>query len=198
MATHTITLIPGDGIGPEITTAMRRVVEATGVDIAWDVVEAGEGVMAEYGTPLPEHVLESTTPEPGDYERLVFPLVQIPLELARDQSPTSPVPPPLFWSKRWNGTTGGCWRAAPSAADFRASMPTRRSFCCPCSGSSFCKNEPKSEDWPGSACWPCPRKPAAGNGSGSARPSSTSPPASPRANAGQKSISQDVTASLNI
>lgn len=59
MAKHTITLIPGDGIGPEITGAMRRVVEATGVDIGWDVVDAGEGVMAEHGTPLPDHVLDS-------------------------------------------------------------------------------------------------------------------------------------------
>lgn len=59
MAKHDITLIPGDGIGPEITTAMRRVVEATGVDIAWHVVDAGEGVMAEYGTPLPDHVLDA-------------------------------------------------------------------------------------------------------------------------------------------
>ncbi len=59
MAKHTITLIPGDGIGPEITSAMRRVVEATGVDIAWEVADAGEHVMEEYGTPLPDHVIES-------------------------------------------------------------------------------------------------------------------------------------------
>ncbi len=59
MAKHTVTLIPGDGIGPEITTAMRRVVEATGVDINWEIADAGEHVMAEYGTPLPEHVIES-------------------------------------------------------------------------------------------------------------------------------------------
>jgi isocitrate dehydrogenase (NAD+) len=59
LAKHTITLIPGDGIGPEITTAMRRVVDATGVDIAWEVVDAGAGVVDEYGTPLPDHVLES-------------------------------------------------------------------------------------------------------------------------------------------
>lgn len=59
MAKHTVTLIPGDGIGPEITSAMRRIVDATGVDIAWEVVEAGEAVMAEHGTPLPDHVLES-------------------------------------------------------------------------------------------------------------------------------------------
>ena len=59
MARHTVTLIPGDGIGPEITTAMRRVVGATGVDIEWEVVEAGADVMEKYGTPLPEHVIES-------------------------------------------------------------------------------------------------------------------------------------------
>ncbi len=59
MAKHTVTLIPGDGIGPELTQAMTRVVEATGVDIAWDVVEAGADVMEKYGTPLPEHVLDS-------------------------------------------------------------------------------------------------------------------------------------------
>jgi isocitrate dehydrogenase (NAD+) len=59
MAKHTVTLIPGDGIGPEITTAMRRVVDATGVDIEWEVVEAGADVMDKYGTPLPDHVIES-------------------------------------------------------------------------------------------------------------------------------------------
>jgi len=59
MAKHTVTLIPGDGIGPELTTAMTRVVEATGVDIEWEIAEAGAGVMDKYGTPLPEHVLES-------------------------------------------------------------------------------------------------------------------------------------------
>jgi isocitrate dehydrogenase (NAD+) len=59
MAMHTVTLIPGDGIGPEITTAMRRVVDATGVDIEWEVAEAGADVMEKYGTPLPDHVIES-------------------------------------------------------------------------------------------------------------------------------------------
>lgn len=42
---HDVVLIPGDGIGPEITQAMRRVVEATGVQINWNVQEAGAGVM---------------------------------------------------------------------------------------------------------------------------------------------------------
>ena len=59
MAQHTVTLIPGDGIGPEICQAMRRVVDATGVDIAWEEVEAGADVMDKYGTPLPESVFES-------------------------------------------------------------------------------------------------------------------------------------------
>jgi isocitrate dehydrogenase (NAD+) len=52
-------LIPGDGIGPEISEAMRRVVESTGVKIDWDVQEAGADVMGKYGTPLPDHVLDS-------------------------------------------------------------------------------------------------------------------------------------------
>jgi len=56
---YTVTLIPGDGIGPEVAQAMRRVVDATGVPIEWEVHDAGEGVIEKYGTPLPEHVLES-------------------------------------------------------------------------------------------------------------------------------------------
>jgi len=56
---YTVTLIPGDGIGPEVVEAMRRVVEATGVAIDWDVQEAGEKTIAQYGTPLPDQVLES-------------------------------------------------------------------------------------------------------------------------------------------
>ena len=59
MESHNITLIPGDGIGPELTEATRRVLEATGVKITWDVVHAGVDAMSEYGTPLPQHVLQS-------------------------------------------------------------------------------------------------------------------------------------------
>jgi isocitrate dehydrogenase (NAD+) len=59
LAKHEVTLVPGDGVGPEICDATVRVLEATGVEFAWDVQQAGENVMAEYGTPLPEHVLES-------------------------------------------------------------------------------------------------------------------------------------------
>jgi len=56
---YNVTLIPGDGIGPEVAYAAKEVVDATGVKINWEVVEAGEAVMKEYGTPLPEYVLES-------------------------------------------------------------------------------------------------------------------------------------------
>jgi isocitrate dehydrogenase (NAD+) len=57
--THRVTLIPGDGIGPELAEATRRVLDASGVAFEWEVVEAGEATIAEYGTPLPDHVLES-------------------------------------------------------------------------------------------------------------------------------------------
>ncbi len=56
---HKVTLIPGDGIGPEIAQAARRVIDATGVPIEWEVVEAGEALIEEFGTPLPQYVLES-------------------------------------------------------------------------------------------------------------------------------------------
>jgi isocitrate dehydrogenase (NAD+) len=57
--THRVTLIPGDGTGPEIAEATRRVLEATGVKFDWDVQHAGVDVMDQYGTPLPDQVLES-------------------------------------------------------------------------------------------------------------------------------------------
>jgi isocitrate dehydrogenase (NAD+) len=57
---HRVTLIPGDGIGPELTEATRRVLEATGVEFDWDVQPAGADVMAEHGgNPLPEATLDS-------------------------------------------------------------------------------------------------------------------------------------------
>jgi isocitrate dehydrogenase (NAD+) len=56
---HRVTLIPGDGTGPELTEATRRVLEATGVGFEWDVREAGVDVMEEAGTPLPEETLDS-------------------------------------------------------------------------------------------------------------------------------------------
>jgi isocitrate dehydrogenase (NAD+) len=57
--THRVTLIPGDGIGPELAEATRRVLDATGVAFEWEIVEAGEATIESQGTPLPESVLES-------------------------------------------------------------------------------------------------------------------------------------------
>jgi len=56
---HRVTFIPGDGVGPELSEATRRVLEATGVQFDWDVQEAGADVIERFGTPLPEPVLES-------------------------------------------------------------------------------------------------------------------------------------------
>ena len=56
---HNITLINGDGIGPEISDAVVRIIEASGLKINWDVQTAGEYVIEKEGVPLPERVLES-------------------------------------------------------------------------------------------------------------------------------------------
>lgn len=59
MAKHTVTLIPGDGIGIETSAAMQRVVAAAGADIEWEVAEAGAHMMDSCGTPLPESTIEA-------------------------------------------------------------------------------------------------------------------------------------------
>jgi isocitrate dehydrogenase (NAD+) len=57
---HRVTFIPGDGTGPEIAEATRRVLEASGAELEWDVQRAGADIMDEFGgNPLPEHVLDS-------------------------------------------------------------------------------------------------------------------------------------------
>jgi len=56
---HTVTFIPGDGVGPEVAGAARTCIEATGVEIEWEEQQAGMAVLAEEGTPLPERVLDS-------------------------------------------------------------------------------------------------------------------------------------------
>jgi isocitrate dehydrogenase (NAD+) len=56
---HRVTLIPGDGIGPELAEATRRVLDATGIEFEWEVADAGEAMIAAHGTPLPDSVLES-------------------------------------------------------------------------------------------------------------------------------------------
>jgi isocitrate dehydrogenase (NAD+) len=54
-----VTLIPGDGTGPEIMGVTRRALDATGVQFNWDIQDAGVDVIEKFGTPLPEHVIES-------------------------------------------------------------------------------------------------------------------------------------------
>src|SRR5437868_3516413 len=57
---HRVVLIPGDGTGPELTEATRRVLEATGVELEWDVRDAGADVMERHGgNPLPPEVLDA-------------------------------------------------------------------------------------------------------------------------------------------
>ncbi len=56
---YRVTFIPGDGTGPEIADATKRVLDATGVDFDWDVQEAGVDIMAEAGTPLPQATIDS-------------------------------------------------------------------------------------------------------------------------------------------
>jgi isocitrate dehydrogenase (NAD+) len=57
--THTITLIPGDGIGPEVTAAVTGILDAAGVDIHWERFDAGLLALEKYGTPLPQPLLDS-------------------------------------------------------------------------------------------------------------------------------------------
>jgi len=56
---YAVTLIPGDGIGPELAEAAKHVLEAAGIDFEWDVQQAGEATIAGEGTPLPDRVIES-------------------------------------------------------------------------------------------------------------------------------------------
>jgi isocitrate dehydrogenase (NAD+) len=57
--TYAVTLIPGDGIGPELADAAVTVLKATGISFEWDVQSAGEATIANEGTPLPDRVIES-------------------------------------------------------------------------------------------------------------------------------------------
>jgi isocitrate dehydrogenase (NAD+) len=59
MSTHRVTMIRGDGVGPELAEVTQEVLGATGVSFDWDVVDAGENQLAQHGTPLPESVLDS-------------------------------------------------------------------------------------------------------------------------------------------
>ena len=56
---YNITLIKGDGIGPEISEAVLRIIRASGVEINWDIQTAGADVIEREGTPLPDRVIQS-------------------------------------------------------------------------------------------------------------------------------------------
>ena len=56
---YAVTLIPGDGIGPELAAATKTVLAATGIGFEWDEQSAGEATIAAEGTPLPDRVLDS-------------------------------------------------------------------------------------------------------------------------------------------
>ena len=56
---QTVTLIPGDGIGPEITKAVVKILEEAGAQIEWDIQTAGADVALKEGTPLPDRVIDS-------------------------------------------------------------------------------------------------------------------------------------------
>lgn len=59
MKKHDITLIPGDGVGPEITDAVVRVIAGAGVKVNWDIQHAGTDVFEAEGVPLPTRVIDS-------------------------------------------------------------------------------------------------------------------------------------------
>ena len=56
---HKVTLIPGDGVGPEVTLAAVSCIEATGAEIIWEKVSAGESALKEYGELLPQKTIDS-------------------------------------------------------------------------------------------------------------------------------------------
>jgi isocitrate dehydrogenase (NAD+) len=59
MTSHTVTLVPGDGIGPEVTAAVAAIIEAAGVRVTWERHDAGVPAVQQHGTPLPEALIES-------------------------------------------------------------------------------------------------------------------------------------------
>ncbi len=62
---HTITLIPGDGIGPEVASNVVRIIEAAGVDVTWETHYAGAQALEKFGETLPKELLESDDAEQG-------------------------------------------------------------------------------------------------------------------------------------
>ena len=102
MATHRITLLPGDGIGPEITGAVVKILESAGLDVVWDTYLAGATAVAQHGTTLPPELLESikhngvalkgpiTTPVGGGF-KIKFKLKGA--DLVSFTAPSQPPPP---------------------------------------------------------------------------------------------------------
>ena len=64
MAKHKITLLPGDGIGPEVTAAVVQIIECAGVDVEWEKYFVGAEALARFGDPLPQDVLDSIHAQP--------------------------------------------------------------------------------------------------------------------------------------
>ena len=103
MPTHTVTLIPGDGIGPEVTAATLRVIEAAGVEIDWDYQIGGAAAVEQFGSPTPPALLESirrtgtalkgplTTPVGGGF-RSANVTIRQELELYSNLRPVKTVP----------------------------------------------------------------------------------------------------------
>jgi isocitrate dehydrogenase (NAD+) len=101
--TYRITLIPGDGIGPELADAAVTVLEATGIAFEWEHVDAGEAMLERHGTPLPAEVLESirrnrvalkgpiTTPVGGGFRSVNVTLRQA-LDLYANLRPARSIP----------------------------------------------------------------------------------------------------------
>ncbi len=103
VVTYRVTLIPGDGIGPELADAAVTVLEATGIAFVWERVEAGEAMLERHGTPLPDEVLESirrnrvalkgpiTTPVGGGFRSVNVTLRQA-LDLYANLRPARSIP----------------------------------------------------------------------------------------------------------
>ena len=86
---HQITLIPGDGIGPEITKATTRIIEHSGVRINWEVVEAGMTVLDKYRDPLPQEVINSIDYIDERIEQAVAKVIEKGGKVTKDINPNN-------------------------------------------------------------------------------------------------------------
>ena len=74
---HTITLVNGDGIGPEISASVMEIIQAAGLKIDWDIQTAGADVIEQEGVPLPKRVLDSILQSEKVSALLMFNCVKI-------------------------------------------------------------------------------------------------------------------------